>query len=75
MEKTLADKISEIVLREQVEILAHELQVAKLTPKPHLCPVCGGRTFVPSGFYSPLSLTSASDEPCRSYNAKGIVWS
>lgn len=46
----------------------------------HKCPVCGGRGFVPSGFYSSqtydgsLITNSTSSEVCRSCHGRGIVF-
>lgn len=45
---------------------------------PYRCPVCGGKGFVPSGFYSvfPYDQTTCTSltEKCRSCNGSGIVW-
>ena len=45
--------------------------------KPHCCPVCKGRGFVPHGFYNRLDGwscgTDASDEQCRSCGGRGII--
>lgn len=45
--------------------------------KPHICPVCNGKTTVPNGFYNTLgasSSTNSEPETCRSCNGKGIIW-
>ena len=49
-----------------------------LTSKiPHKCPICGGSTKVPRGFYDQTSgqwsTTDATPEPCRAC-VNGIVW-
>ena len=45
---------------------------------PYRCPVCGGKGFVPSGFYSVFLDNSTAcptlTEKCRSCNGSGIVW-
>lgn len=45
--------------------------------KPHVCPVCDGKGFVPSGFYEPVEMwasSSASNQQCRTCNGTGLVW-
>lgn len=47
--------------------------------KPFVCPVCGGRGFVASGFYSSTGntwvTTTTAPETCRSCQGTGVVWS
>lgn len=46
-----------------------------MTETPHKCPVCGGRGWVPPGFYAPSgSITNTSSETCRSCDGKGVIW-
>lgn len=40
--------------------------------KPHRCPVCEGRGFVPAGFYG--SQVGTNPIECRACGGKGIVW-
>ena len=46
---------------------------------PHICPVCGGKGFVPNGFYDQTlgigATTDATPEVCRTCGGDGIVWS
>lgn len=54
---------------------AHFLQ----QKRPFVCPICGGRGFVVSGFYSSIGntwvTTSTIPETCRSCQGTGVVWS
>jgi hypothetical protein len=58
--------------------LPSEIKVPSVsTTLPHKCPVCGGRTIVPAGFFTSTSLTWSSSqvtEPCKVCDATGIVW-
>lgn len=40
---------------------------------PVRCPICYGKTTVPSGFYEDESTTSALPVKCRSCGGRGIV--
>jgi hypothetical protein len=42
--------------------------------RPHRCPVCEGRQFVPGGFYIGGSATSANPETCRTCKGAGVLW-
>lgn len=42
--------------------------------RPHKCPVCEGRGWVPNGFYGVVDCTSTANETCRSCNGAGIIW-
>lgn len=48
--------------------------------EPHVCPVCGGRGFVPNGFYSTTNpygnyqSTSTGAEICRACQGTGVLW-
>ncbi len=44
---------------------------------PHVCPVCGGRGLVNSGFYSGQQYSNShntAQEPCKSCNGTGIIY-
>jgi DnaJ-class molecular chaperone len=41
--------------------------------KPHVCPICDGRGYVPSSFYY-TSNTSVNTVTCKTCNGTGIVW-
>lgn len=42
--------------------------------RPFLCPVCGGRGYMPAGFYGVTRGSSTAGEFCRSCTGQGIVW-
>ena len=45
--------------------------------QPHRCPICGGSTIVPAGFYNRTGNSWSSTnttEQCRSCKGQGIIW-
>jgi C4-type Zn-finger protein len=45
--------------------------------KPHVCPVCDGRGYVPPMFYNTIPTTSSvnvTSIKCNTCNGTGIVW-
>jgi hypothetical protein len=49
--------------------------LAPLVEQPYRCPICGGRGFVPVGFYATLTYTtSVTTDPCRSCAGDGVLW-
>lgn len=48
------------------------------TGTPHVCPVCGGRGRVPTGFYDSTSgyytTVTTAPESCRSCAGTGVIW-
>ncbi len=46
-----------------------------ISSKPHVCPICDGRGYLPSNFYNKSSaLYNSAGAKCRTCNGTGIVW-